>query len=72
MAVEDLNIRLSLPFPHRGQRSSGALSPGAVDIKQRTRPPLEKSGNQEGREEGMCVMLSEGLAVVPPEQQGEI
>lgn len=59
MAVEDLNIRLTLPFPHRGQRSSGLLSHGAVDIKERTRPLKEgqqSSGEWGGRGEGMRVM----------------
>lgn len=60
MAVEDLNIRLTLPFPHRGQRSSGPLSHGAVDIKERTCPlrrGQQSSGEAGGRGEGMCVML---------------
>lgn len=60
MAVEDLNIRLSLPFPHKGQRSSGPLSLGAVDIKERTHP-FRKGRQSRGeggvRSERMCVML---------------
>lgn len=58
MAVEDLNIRLSLPLPHRVQRSSGPLSPGTVDIKQCTRH-LRKERQLRGKGGGQeCVRCS--------------
>lgn len=69
MAAEDLNIRLSMPFPHRGVRGQVGHCLQGLWTLNNVHVPLEKGGNQVGREggrgEGMRVMLSEGLAVTP-------